>query len=240
MSLYVADERRTPRPTGFPEYDALTGYVTGNYISEWQDKDGTKWRTVTQVINLGKPDRGTPVDPDMIDFEERLDAGGGPLGAAGWAQAVEASKQKRIDRDAAAAEDIEAHLADNGPSTVTQICAALDIDKIRALRVLRAHPDTFVFYAGQFRVWRLHGQEYTPPVIKRITNTMRAIRDHMLAYGPNTCTEIAKELGAHPTTIHNSITEHRNWFCVVKTYPRTGNMPETRVWGLTEEGRVGG
>jgi hypothetical protein len=46
------------------EYDNLTGYLTKEYTTEWQDSSGTRWRKTCRIINLGRPDRGVPVDPE--------------------------------------------------------------------------------------------------------------------------------------------------------------------------------
>ena len=65
MSSAFAELERSPcRPTGFAEYDHLTGYVDRVYTVEWTDKTGNLWRKTCTVINLGRPDRGIPVDPD--------------------------------------------------------------------------------------------------------------------------------------------------------------------------------
>lgn len=55
---------RTCKPSGFDEYDALTGYVERTYTKTWRDADGNLWRKTTTIVNLGRPDRGVPVDPD--------------------------------------------------------------------------------------------------------------------------------------------------------------------------------
>ncbi len=52
------------KPSRFPEYDNLSGYVVGNYVSYWEDEDGSMYRKTVMVVNLGRPDRGTPADPD--------------------------------------------------------------------------------------------------------------------------------------------------------------------------------
>lgn len=55
------------------EYEKLTGYVSRQYAVEWEDANGNTWRKTCTVINLGRPDRGIPVDPDeMIENVERL------------------------------------------------------------------------------------------------------------------------------------------------------------------------
>lgn len=46
------------------EYAKLTGYVSRQYAVEWEDENGNTWRKTCTVINLGRPDRGIPVDPD--------------------------------------------------------------------------------------------------------------------------------------------------------------------------------
>ena len=60
------------KPSGFAEYDNLTGYVEQTYTREWTDAAGNRWRKVVTVINLGRPDRGIPVDPDAQMQAERF------------------------------------------------------------------------------------------------------------------------------------------------------------------------
>lgn len=53
------------------EYARLTGYVSDQYAVEWEDENGNLWRKTCTVINLGRPDRGVPVDPDEAIKSER-------------------------------------------------------------------------------------------------------------------------------------------------------------------------
>ena len=62
--------RGNHKPSGYPEYDNLTGYLERTYQVEWRDKDGIWWRKTCQVINLGRPDRGVPVDVEALEAQE--------------------------------------------------------------------------------------------------------------------------------------------------------------------------
>lgn len=106
------------------EYDHLTGYVTGNYVTEWTDKQGTRWRTEVTVINLGRPDTITPVDGDAH------------IRGESWADYTAPKNPKikpiRLDRNdsrrLALHRLIRDYLHEHGPSTVVEIAIGVKYD----------------------------------------------------------------------------------------------------------------
>ncbi len=108
------------------EYDNLTGYVVRTYTTTWRDTDGNLWRKTCEVVNLGRPDRGVPVDPDTQLAPAPWDSGGtkphlarGPM----------ARKRKADERFAEIQMQVSAYLRRNGPSHVKGM--ALDLEHKR-------------------------------------------------------------------------------------------------------------
>lgn len=138
------------------EYDNLTGYVSGEYASEWQDNDGTRWRTVVTVINLGKPDRGIAVDPDALMTPEIL-AFEESDRTREYSPTVTANANKRHSE---AMERFVAHMQAHGPVPVNEL---VPLAKWKSHVSVREHlsmfPETYRYFPGKLGLWGLHGQE---------------------------------------------------------------------------------
>lgn len=231
-----AVESHVCKPSGFVEYDELSGYVTRQYVSEWQDKDGTRWRKIVTFINLGKPDRGIVRDPDaMIGRGEKL------FGLDGsephWQKAVKAASEARVVREAQLVSALQQAFATHGPMSVSQVCAHVDAAKERILRALRGNRDAFRFFGDTNSIWGLHGQTYTH--VKKVVRTKLAymIRECLVQHGAQTAAEIAKRTGKHQQNVAHSLQMMIEWFEVAGQRPGQGHVPPARIWTLTEAGR---
>lgn len=212
-----------------PDYDAGIHTTTPRRV-EVYDWSTRRWRVCTLHGMATAQDRVAPAQPDaMIDTTEVLHDPDSP-----WAAAIEGKQRAKAERAAELLPRVIAYLDEHGPASAPTIGDALLGIKSsqRLLGTLRGNPDTFVFLAGQFKLWGLVGREYQFPKIKKVSALMMAIRDCLDTHGPQTCMEIAMRLGAHPKSIHNSIGGHREWFTIVSVRAGTGNTPPARVWGL--------
>jgi hypothetical protein len=121
------------KPSGFGEYDNLTGYLTREYSVEWEDSSGTRWRKTCTVINLGRPDRGVPVDTPE---EEEWDEGGGV-----------ANTVVRAKRGAVLALLVEV-LRAYGPRTTPQLAVRVGRARQAIQNTLTARVDLFMKVSG--------------------------------------------------------------------------------------------
>lgn len=137
-----------------PDYDKFTGYVTERFAREWTDKGGTRWRKITTIINLGRPDPVSPVDPEAQMGPESL--GYDRLAAVRAAHArarVVAEERKQRVHDA-----LVAYLQEHGPQPIKTL---LDVTEYQGKTAMRAHlascPDTFVRLREIPGIWGLVG-----------------------------------------------------------------------------------
>lgn len=209
------------------EYDAMTGYVTGEYVSEWTGRDGTLWRTLTTVINLGRPDRGQVADPDHIDRPAQLPASGGLRPDA----AIAATKRAGLAREQAACLRIEGLLRERGPMNVSALSNALGIWRGLMRKALRANPDKFVPVGAKKEKWGLVGVTY-PDAPKRDTSMALAMRAYLLACGPSTRVQIQAALGVSDSSVYLTIKGHPHYFCIVGATPVENNIASSRIYGL--------
>lgn len=137
------------------EYDNLTGYVVKEYTMEWTGEDGTRWRKTCTVINLGKPDRSIPVDPDKVMNEQE------PLAFRRNPGVAERLAREREERKAARhaifVEQIRTFLVEHGPHTARKTCDKLKIPQYAVLEVLREHRDIFTPLGGNRSAWGVVG-----------------------------------------------------------------------------------
>lgn len=119
------------KPSGYAEYDGLTGYVDKVIVQEWIDQQGNHWRKTITVVNLGKPDRGIVHDPAAILEREPWsdeiyatprdpNATPDPRGAVGRA----AQKQHSRERHERAERIIAKYLTRNGPCGIWRLVSA--------------------------------------------------------------------------------------------------------------------
>ena len=222
-------ERTHCKPSGYPEYDNMSGYLERRYSVEWEDAQGTLWRKTCTVINLGRPDRGTPVNPDeAMETDDGLFRDEHSQMADAW----KARREQKIANDAILVERLRAAYAKHGPMTSSRIAGKVHLKQARVAELLRSRPDLFQFFGGFDRAWGLLDQEYTPVAKKKVTQLMLDIRGLLLERGPMTSPAIADVLGKYPTSVHNSLKNHGDWFVGVGTQPIQGNRPATRIWGL--------
>lgn len=139
--------------SGFVEYDSLSGYVTKEYVSEWTGADGTRYRKVCQIINLGRPDRGVPVDPDKeLQYEplETEDKSCDQNRAA-----MIAVKEKKAARDVVLIAQMQEALREHGPLSGTYLAKHLGVSQQRVLQLLRRNREQFSCAGGRRPAWSL-------------------------------------------------------------------------------------
>lgn len=212
------------------EYDNCTGYLVGTYTRTYHDRRrGCTVKVEFEVINLGRPDRGIPVDPDVLLEDEpwELDAG-----LAKAAEAVRVASQARRD---AADEKITAHLTEHGPSHLSELLPLTEWDGVWVLRRhLQAHPEMYQSFGFRTGMWGLVGQEWTaaPRPQPKITQRAEIIRSYLLKAGPAPAAQIARVIGRDAKQVNNCLVQFTQLFCVVRMRPAQGQTPATRIWGL--------
>ena len=146
------------KPSGFAEYDSLTGYLTSTYTVEWVDRQGTRWRKTCQVINLGRPDRGAPVDPATATMPEPM-----PPEDERKKRGVRAAKGELTKR-------CFALLSRTGPATTYEIAMATSRSVATIRGTMYNRPDLFVCVAGGGRghestwgITGIHDQQQEAP-----------------------------------------------------------------------------
>ena len=124
MNDYI--DRGHCRPSGFGEYDNLSGQVAHQSTVRGVTDDG--WvveRTVT-YISLGRPDRGTPVDPDAV-----LNAPEAPVARKTYTLSperrahVEQARWEAREKATEADARVTAHLRAHGPTSMRALVKAL-------------------------------------------------------------------------------------------------------------------
>jgi hypothetical protein len=219
-------EGRTVKPSGYAEFDSLTGYVTGNYVSEWKDRCGTRWRTVVTVINLGRPDRGVVVDPDAQLADEFLYD---DESQKAYAQSIVLNREERHE---AAKERIVAYLQEHGPVPIEDLCAVGGWKKRPSVKEhLVRYPELYLCFWENPQVWGLHGQTYDPqgkarPVVMKM-------HDAIIEHGPMTAQEIADATGSSIGRVTGLLREGAPFVKVGERDSRYKGVVSV-VWGLEE------
>lgn len=121
--------RTACKPSGFSEYDNLTGYVDRTYTTTWHDDKGNLWRKTCTIINLGRPDRGVPVDPDTLLTSEEW--GKERNGNPSPTYAHVAARAAAIRRDAERELEIVAYLKEHGAEQIRVIARAFNMSRDR-------------------------------------------------------------------------------------------------------------
>lgn len=100
------------------EYDDFSGYVEREYITEWRDANGTRWRKHCTIINLGRPDRGI-----VAALDEAMTPDPWPKERAPWqaAGSDEIRRQKRV-RDTEIHLRIVDYITQHGPTHTQELC----------------------------------------------------------------------------------------------------------------------
>lgn len=215
--------------TGYAEFDSLTGYVTANYTYEWQDKRGTRWRKQVIVTNLGRPDRGIPVDPDVLIADEYMPVGKGAQMEARYRASLAATQERRHGEVLRA---LGAYMAEHGPA---KLQALLPVTGWRDDQTLTEHlrmfPGVYLCYRLVPQVWGLHGQTYVPQGGERSVHTR--IWDALLEHGPQTATELSKRVGSAVSSCNNTLRNDKG-VTFVRVAMRPGEFCGTpaAVWGL--------
>jgi hypothetical protein len=140
----VKDFRTTAgscKPSGFAEYDGLTGYVERTYTTTWRDKDGTLWRKTCQVLNLGRPDRGIVVDPDTAIAYEPWQDSKLPMQPNAPSAAIEAHHRNKEARHDAIQAQLVAYLREHGATSALALVDVVgkDINWVRRHLAEREH-----------------------------------------------------------------------------------------------------
>jgi hypothetical protein len=219
----------TVKPSGFREYDNLSGYVTGNYVSEWTDRWGNRWRTITTVVNLGRPDRGIAVDPDdamtpdvWVDDQQR---------EIEQAQRGYAVERNRVERHRVAMEQLTAYMQAHGPTVVPELLMVVDwASRTLLTEHLTMFPDVYLRYWDRPQVWGLYGQTYKRtfddmPVADRLTQVMTK-------HGPLTMKELMARTGATREGIRRQLQDRSDLFVMVDRREEKRQGPKADVWGL--------
>lgn len=138
-----------------PDYDAFRGRLIAEYTVERVDKRrNCTIRTTYEVIDIGRPDPVSPVDPDAQMGPESL--GYDRLAAVRAAHArarVVAEERKQRVHDA-----LVAYLQEHGPQPIKTL---LDVTEYQGKTAMRAHlascPETFVRLREIPGIWGLVG-----------------------------------------------------------------------------------
>lgn len=102
-----------------PDYDAFHGRVVAEYTVERVDRRrNCTIRTTYEVIDIGRPDRVVPVDPDAQMGTERLSVRDN---TASTSKAQEAWRAAARLRDEAMLGEVRSYLQQYGPSHVAAI-----------------------------------------------------------------------------------------------------------------------
>ena len=109
------------KPSGFSEYDSLTGYVERTYATTWRDAQGNLWRKTCTLINLGRPDRGIVVDPDAAMAYEPWEESRSPMQASAPSAAIEAHHRNKEARHDAVQALLVAYLREHGATSALVI-----------------------------------------------------------------------------------------------------------------------
>ena len=119
----------TCKPSGYPEYDNLSGYVSDVYTLDWTGADGTLWRKIVTVINLGRPDRGVPADPGEAMASEEWGERVRPGYAFSLGDAHEAHRQAARERHVQIQMRVVAYLMAHGPTSCNVMALELGVSK---------------------------------------------------------------------------------------------------------------
>jgi len=226
MSIYETTSGRAF--ANDPDFDGMTGRVTYQRTVTGMTLDGWKVRNTISYVDIGRAAHVDAVDPEAALVPERF-----PYATATATALADGKRKAAAERVITLRGQVEACLREHGPQSAYAIATKLeDGGKRRVLDCLRRFPDRFFFHGGQFQIWSLIGQEWTPPQVKKISNTMRAIRAALEEHGPQTVGDLAKRLGTYQSTVQKSMARHAEWFRVVEIRKGVGNAPNTRVWGL--------
>jgi hypothetical protein len=210
--------------TGYGEFDNLTGYLTKEYTTEWQDSSGTRWRKTCRIINLGRPDRGVPVDSDEAMTPEPLE-----VSKATHASIV-ARAEQRAGRDAALVERVRACIKKHGAMSATALGGRLKVARERAARVLNDNPSVFRPLGWNDKSWGLVGVEYKEK--RTIHKGVNEARDYLLKHGPSTAPDVSRAMGHVGNSMSHLFKHHPDLFCVVSIRPASGRISPTPVWGV--------
>lgn len=226
-------ENWTVKPSGFAEYDHLTGYVTGMYSSEWTDKSGTRWRTVTTVINLGRPDRGMAVDPDDAMAYETLQED--EINGYHYRNSINANAERRHSE---AMQILTAYMREHGPSTMAEL---MPLVKWQSKASLAEH---IALFPGVYRCfimggksgghrWGLQGQEYKKPE-RVLTGGKLLMYETLQTHGPMLANELSALTGVMIMTCRTTLFREPDWFVRVgKRQDEGWNVPQI-IWGAKE------
>lgn len=224
------------KPSGYPEYDSLTGYVTKTYTMEWEDTSGNRWRKTCTVINLGRPDRGTPVDPDALMVEESMPVE--RMASAVAQQKIAAAiAAQREERHAKARKLLGAYMIEHGPSRLPDLLPAVREIGWTNLFSLREHinmfPETYLLYWGNPQMWGLHGQEFTSPKPHR-HQAVEKLQQALLTHGPMLAGELHKaaRVGVARRFLDTLLKKNEGTIFVKVGRKRVPGSKEGAVWGL--------
>lgn len=213
MSIY---ERTSGNAySGDDAYDRLTGYVTGNYVSEWHDRSGTKWRCVTTIINLGRADGVTPAEMDAQLAEEAWDEDA-PIAA------IDELRRQTQANAAVILAKIAAYLDEHKQATIVQLEALTGYGDSWLRRTMRGS-GRMVEHASHTGavadLWTLVG---TAPEFDTPARRLQvAITADLETYGLSTYWEIANRLGVGDEWIRVHLKRHSGVYFARKHKGRT-------------------
>jgi hypothetical protein len=186
------------KPSGFPEYDSLTGYLERTYTVEWEDSSGTRWRKTCQVINLGRPDRGVVVPPDD-EQDDNTDA-------------VERLRQEKLKRDQATLDQLQQILTERGPLSSYKLAKILKRGRFGLVDLMRYRSDVFEHRQKPSSCWALVGQ----PVEERsyVSPVVEDVRRVLIEHGPMIGAHIADHVGRSRPYVSELLNKHKDVFAV--------------------------
>lgn len=200
--------------TGYQEFDSLTGYVTGNYSYEWTDKRGTRWRKQVTVTNLGRPDRGIPVDPDAAMTPDY------------WRE--ELPRERKPHDMTGAKLEMMREVLRGRPCKLSDLVELTGLTLGTIKHLLAYHKSNFVVLT-QYEdgaLYGLAGQDYSPI----LHGSMPRIVEYLRANGPSTVAQILRDCGM----IHKTFNKARslNLDVLIECGKvSVGNRPST-LWGV--------
>jgi hypothetical protein len=223
--LYAGVLHGNCKHSGFGEYDNLTGYVTKEYTMEWTDRQGTRWRKTCRIINLGRPDRGIPVDPDEAMTPEQFEI------AANVQATMAVQREAKAARAALLVGQVQECIQQHGAQSASACAKRLGVSILRVADTFKAHPELFRSLGRKDNAFGLVGVEYAPPPRIRHRSVV-ALRDFLMVHGPSTAPQAAGRLKKKGNFLSHTMKRHPDWFCVVEILPRVGQVREMPVWGV--------
>lgn len=212
-----------------PAYDSLTGYVTHCTDIVGITRDGWKVRHVVTVINLGRPDRVMPVDPDAQMQPEQLDY---EFANDGLKAMYEEKKSRMAERDAQAMAALVDYLKEHGPQRYDTLLALTEWDHFTSLRRhLNRYPDVYVKLNVDPVIWGLPGQKVGLEV--KAQSDATKVRNALEKHGPMTARQVGAWTGMAVDHVAHVLRRNEDkLFVRLHEVQMAGTGPKPVAWGV--------